>query len=130
MRTACISLAFKMSSSVEYLFLILKFLAKSSELKPFDDAMPRILQSLFNSLSTGSIVVAAKFPAPSMPRFTFDVLGSRGRLFPSSIFGSPIMSYLKIMDRGFISSSNFSYTDGAFSKATSSDTKSSICICF
>ena len=65
-----------MSSSVEYLFLILKLLASDSELKPFDDAIPRTLYSLYSSLRIGIIVVAAKFPAPNIPKFTFDVFGS------------------------------------------------------
>ena len=59
-----------------------------------------------------------------MPNFTLSLVFEFSSVDKESIFGSDLMSYLKTTDKGFFSDPNLEYTEGASSKAISSDTKS------
>ena len=105
-KTASISSESRISFSVGYLFLILKFFARVSERKPLAEATPNISASFLSSFKTGRIVVDAKFPAPIMPNFTLSLVFEFSSVDKKSIFGSDLMSYLKTTDKGFFSDPN------------------------
>ena len=106
---------------MEYLLSILKFLESTSALNPPEEATPITSHSLFRSRRIGRIVVEAKLPAPIIPNLIFPLDdGVDMSVFSKSSFGSLVSSYLRTIDNGLSSDSNFSYIEGASIKSISS----------